>query len=431
MLFCRSTIETPLQSALHLIRWLPLTLPLTLTLTLTPQPTSNQVDGEASDAESSGEDSADDEAPRKSGKWTMARKLMVEAWPVAWLMRVGSTHRLPFWTFLQTLTCWFGTSGKATTHMQDQRGLRQFSHHDKVSAYLEIRAERVRDRLALGPPETVPGFSHVFSYLDNFLKYLNQVEERRQRTHESEKHATVTGYVVSCSEAAKVPRWPPCVPEWNCLPEGTIYSWEKPRFICIDVDNRWRGVTVPELRVGAQLCNRLGRCLDADGLQLKWFESLGEELTVYELAEHCPQMASQFGRTAYSMIDEVDYAPMVEGSAALQQLSRVQDKHDAVKNSKCPFSIPLYRFQWPEVKVDQHGQFSEPFFSTTCFGFAERSRVMNPTVWAESDQMRVVDRRFGPFLVDVKEVSSDGNMMAHELLQEILRPREPAAEGKA
>ena len=188
---------------------------------------------------------------------------------------------------------------------------------------------------------------------------------------------------------------------------------------------------MPELRVGAQLCNRLGRCLDADGLQLKWFESLGEELTVYELAEHCPQMASQFGRTAYSMIDEVDYAPMVEGSAALQQLSRVQDKHDAVKNSKCPFSIPLYRFQWPEVKVDQHGQFSEPFFSTTCFGFAERSRVMNPTVWAESDQMRVVDRRFGPFLVDVKEVSSDGNMMAHELLQEILRPREPAAEGKA
>ena len=58
---------------------------------------------------------------------------MVQAWPLAWLMRIGSIKKLPMWTFLQTLTCWFFTRGKATTSLQYERGMRHYSHHSKIN----------------------------------------------------------------------------------------------------------------------------------------------------------------------------------------------------------------------------------------------------------------------------------------------------------
>ena len=67
---------------------------------------------------------------------------MVQAWPLAWLMRIGSIKKLPMWTFLQTLTCWFFTRGKATTSLQYERGMRHYSHHSKIKSYLEVHAAR-------------------------------------------------------------------------------------------------------------------------------------------------------------------------------------------------------------------------------------------------------------------------------------------------
>ena len=65
---------------------------------------------------------------------------MVQAWPLAWLMRIGSIKKLPMWTFLQSLTCWFFTRGKATAFLQYERGMRHYSHHSKIKSYLEVRA---------------------------------------------------------------------------------------------------------------------------------------------------------------------------------------------------------------------------------------------------------------------------------------------------
>ena len=74
---------------------------------------------------------------------------MVQAWPFAWLMRIGSIQKLPMWTFLQTLTCWFFTRGKATTYLQYKRGLRNFSHHSKIKSYLEVHAACLQRHLHL------------------------------------------------------------------------------------------------------------------------------------------------------------------------------------------------------------------------------------------------------------------------------------------
>ena len=35
--------------------------------------------------------------------WTRARKEVVQMMPTGWLLRVGSTRRAPFWTFLQNV----------------------------------------------------------------------------------------------------------------------------------------------------------------------------------------------------------------------------------------------------------------------------------------------------------------------------------------
>ena len=55
-------------------------------------------------------------------------------------MRIGSIKKLPMWTFLQSLTCWFFTRGKATAFLQYERGMRHYSHHSKIKSYLEVRA---------------------------------------------------------------------------------------------------------------------------------------------------------------------------------------------------------------------------------------------------------------------------------------------------
>ena len=159
----------------------------------------------------------------RMGKWTRAHKRFVQAWPLAWLSRIGSIQRLPYWTFLQILTCWFFTRGKATAYLQFQRGLRQFSHHSTVPPFLDVRAQRMQRRLAEGPPEVVPGVYHTLTWLDNFLQYMNLTEERHQRTQDSEKHATVIGYAVPRKEAAMVPEELPS-PGWNRLPAGTVLS---------------------------------------------------------------------------------------------------------------------------------------------------------------------------------------------------------------
>ena len=238
-----------------------------------------------SGAESGAESEAGSEAGSSSaGKWNHDRKLMVQAWPLAWLVRIGSTKRLPFWTFLQTLVQWFETRGKATGALQRGRGLRQYSHHSAIDNFLEVRGERRMQHLAAGPPEVVPGFAHCLTWIDNYLQYLNMTEERKQRTGAGEKHATVIGYAVPRAEAARVPAWPACIPQWNALPVGTVLSWTKPCFICREPNSIWSGVTVSELRAGAHLCNRFGRCLSADALKLDWYEALGDELTESELA---------------------------------------------------------------------------------------------------------------------------------------------------
>ena len=66
------------------------------------------------------------------------------------------------------------------------------------------------------------------------------------------------------------------------------------------------------------------------------------------------------------------YSDMVMESGTLQMISRVSAYHEAVSNSKNKTAIPQYRFRWPEVSIKTDGKFSEPFFSKTCVGFAER-----------------------------------------------------------
>ena len=142
---------------------------------------------------------------------------MIQAFPVSWLIRIGSIQELPCFTFMNTLTCWMFTRGKATTYLKYQRGLRQFSHDDKVKPYLELRAERMRQRLAQGPPHTIPGkHVHALGYLDNFLRFLNLTEERKQRTADSEMHATIIGYRVPLQAAAleMLPKKPKPQPAW-------------------------------------------------------------------------------------------------------------------------------------------------------------------------------------------------------------------------
>jgi len=68
-------------------------------------------------------------------------------------MRIGSVRKLLYWTFLQTLSAWYFMKGRSTQYLQNRRGLRQFSHHSRVNDFLRIRAQRMRDRIALGPPE--------------------------------------------------------------------------------------------------------------------------------------------------------------------------------------------------------------------------------------------------------------------------------------
>ena len=276
--------------------------------------------------------------------------------------------------------------------------------------------------LAAGPPEIVPGFAHCLTWIDNYLQYLNMTEERKQRTGAGEKHATVIGYAVPRAEAARVPAWPACIPQWNALPVGTVLSWTKPCFICREPNSIWSGVTVSELRAGAHLCNRFGRCLSADALKLDWYEALGDELTESELAEHCPQLVSLYGTTVYSLVDMVDYERMIMQLGTLQMLSRAQHAHKAVAGSKCPHPIPPYRARWPEVALGPDGSLSPPQWSPTCTGWPARSRAMNPALWNGAQQFHEVDRRFGPFLPDVREVSTEGNIIGHGRLQELTRP---------
>ena len=78
---------------------------------------------------------------------------------------------------METVTCWFFNSGKQTEYLQYERAVRRFSHHSRVNAYLELRAERVAARLAEGPPtiDGAPHVSHVMSWLDNLTNVCTKV----------------------------------------------------------------------------------------------------------------------------------------------------------------------------------------------------------------------------------------------------------------
>ena len=73
-------------------------------------------DDESDDDESDDDESDDDESDVSSDGdgggaaesvsrryWTRARKEVVQMMPTGWLLRVGSTRRAPFWTFLQNV----------------------------------------------------------------------------------------------------------------------------------------------------------------------------------------------------------------------------------------------------------------------------------------------------------------------------------------
>ena len=241
----------------------------------------------------------------------------------------------------------------------------------------------MKERLAEGPPETVPGYAHSLTWLDNYLKCLNLTEERRQRTGDNEKHATVIGYVVPRSEASRVPEELPAG-GGNRLPAGTIFSRVKPRFVCIDLtDDEWTGVTVSELTVGAHLCNRFSRQLDERGKALDWYESMGDALTKEELAEHCPQLTSHFGRTFQTLVLVEDFDRLINQAAVLQHLSRVQRYHGAVEHSKCNHKLPRYEMRFPEVKVKANGRLGPAQLGKDIKDWAARSQLLNPTLWKE------------------------------------------------
>ena len=316
----------------------------------------------------------------------------MQAWPLAWLSRI-SIQRLPYWTFLQTLTCWCFTRGKATAYLQFQRGLRQFSHHSTVPPFLDVRAQRMQRRLAEAPPEVVPGVYHTLTWLDNFLQYMNLTEERHQRTQDSEKHATVIGYAVPRKEAAMVPEELPS-PGWNRLPAGTVLSHAPPRFLCIDSDPEWAGAICPEKVVGAHICNRPGRQLDQRGVGLQWYEALSSALTIDELAEQCPQLVSHFGRTPFTLVPLDQFATMMLQSAVLQHLSRVQHHNGAVKHSECSTPLPVYEFRFPQVPVDAAGRLGEPRYAEGYRDWPARSQLLNPTRW-DGKRVRESDLRRG------------------------------------
>ena len=341
----------------------------------------------------------------------------------------------------------------------------------------------MKERLAEGPPEIVPGYAHSFPWLDNFQKHLNLTEERRQRASDTVKHATVIGYVVPRKAAARVPEELPA-DGWNRLPAGTIFSRDKPRFVCTDLtDDEWTGVTVSELTVGAHLCNRFGRQLDERGKALDWYESMGDALTKEELAEHCPQLASHFGRTFQTLVLLVDFDRLMIKSAVLQHLSRVERYHNAVEHSACKCKVPLYELRFPEVKVKANGRLGTAQLGEDIKDWPARSQQLNPTLWKDQAEdsapaprredfnpreawraayrawrrrsrrsVHEVERRYGPFLTgarcprcpahaalprlalaefcplprccaDVQETTIEGSYMAHVHLARLVHPR--------
>ena len=156
--------------------------------------------------------------------------------------------------------------------------------------------------LAAGPPEIVPGFAHCLTWIDNYLQYLNMTEERKQRTGAGEKHATVIGYAVPRAEAARVPAWPACIPQWNALPVGTVLSWTKPCFICREPNSIWSGVTVSELRAGAHLCSSSSQA----GPSSQTGPSSQYGLSAAALAQATDRLASDATVGDYALMDGAD-----------------------------------------------------------------------------------------------------------------------------
>ena len=400
-------------------------------------PTNGPEGGNGDESDEGDEDDEQDEDPEDEGDydgggacdrrlWTRARKELLQVRPLGWLLRVGSTRRLPYWTFLQTLTCWFFSAGANTNYMQYNRGTRQFSHHSRVNAFLELRAKRVAHRLAQGPPALVgaPDRSHVLTWLDNHLKYINLSNERRDRSNDSEQHGVVFGYTNPRGEAARVPEHLP-VSGWHPLQAGTLLSQTRARYVCVDDDPDWHGVTVAELCVGAHLCNRWYRQLPRSALSLRWagpFETRGE------LAAEAPWLVSQGGRTPLTLVEEGSFDSMIQSSAELQHILRVQREQHAIRGRRHHTLVPPIAFRWPEVSVARNGRLSAPYWSTTCLGWAARSRFTNPTLWTADGKWHEVDRRFGEFQSGINECSTNGNYIAHQRLQRLVNPRAPAID---
>lgn len=288
-------------------------------------PRSNADSGPEDDAADSDDDAADanadadaagDAIPEESApKKTRERKLTLLAFPLLWMVRIGSQKAAKNWTFLMTLMAFLLMKGKTTKYLVYMRSLGLFSDHSGVSSYLLWRADAMSARLyGQGPRELVPGVVYTLSWMDNFQRWLNLRHERVDRQADSEQNATVNGYVQPRPAAAYVPSTLP-LPAFCAAPAGAQLDTCAPRFICTNESRDWYLATVPRVEAGAAICSHPGRLLPASDAVLADWHAFDCEA---DLWEHAPQLASiTTRRLPFTLVRETELLDYAHRSGAI------------------------------------------------------------------------------------------------------------------
>ena len=264
------------------------------------------------DADAAGDAMDEEPAP----KTTRERKLTLLAFPLLWMVRIGSQKAAKNWTFLMTLMAFLLMKGKTTKYLVYMRSLGLFSDHSAVSNYLLWRAAAMSARLyGQGPRELVPGVVYSLSWMDNFQRWINLRSERVDRQADSEQNATVNGYVQPRSAAAYVPSTLP-LPAFCAAPAGAQLDTRAPQFICTNESSDWYLATVPRVEAGAAICSHPGRLLPAsDAVRANWHEFDCEA----DLWEHAPQLASiTERRLPFTLVRETELLNYAHRSGAIK-----------------------------------------------------------------------------------------------------------------
>ena len=264
------------------------------------------------------------------------------------------------------------------------------------------------------------------SWLDNWQKWLNFADERREKMGDAEKNAVTMGYLVPPRESGRVPARIP-VPGWYALPPGTPLSNAPPWYICVSDDEVWFGVTTSELCAGTHLCNRPFRFLPAEALRggafgLCWEGPFDGETALASLA---PWLVSilQETRCPFSLVPERVAARCLRVESIRRALVAVERGYGAHKGCLRDVPLPGLPRRWVEVDALSNGRLSDPHWSTDYFGRKQRAQLMNPSLFTDGGASVVpVDRRYVGIQMDVKETSTAGSLLAHIALQQALRP---------